>query len=74
MSYPLTENLKHSKTEYIDDKEQTEIVVNQKNQLSVCDDIKPAPKVDLMKTAPSELPTWVSSLFVHHQKKMKPMS
>ncbi|CAF4264722.1 unnamed protein product, partial [Rotaria magnacalcarata] len=68
MSYPLTENLKQSKTEYIDDKEQADIVVKQKNQLSVCDDIKPSPKVDLMRTAPSNLPTWVSSLFVHQQK------
>ena len=68
MSYPLTENLNQAKTEYIDGEEQTDIVVKQKNQLSVCDDSNPSPKVDLMKTAPSNLPTWVSSLFVHQQK------
>ncbi|CAF2146981.1 unnamed protein product [Rotaria magnacalcarata] len=60
MSYPLKENLKQAKPEYIDDKEQTDIVEKQKNQLSVCDDIKTAHKVGL--------PAWVASLFLQQQK------
>ncbi|CAF1992195.1 unnamed protein product, partial [Rotaria magnacalcarata] len=68
MSYPLTENLKQAKPEYIDGKELIDIVEKQKNQLSVCDDIKPSHKVDLMTTTPSNLPSWVTALFLQQQK------